>query len=292
MSVQSRIPISSLLGLLLLLFLSGCTQEDVLITGNEPPVTNNVPAIKIENYVNRLFIDLLGREPLDSELEQEAAFLRDAQLAESARLALILKLQTDTEFIEGDTSYQRAYHQHLYNLAKVRCLEGVSDQVLEQERNMADGDLEAQMALQAVLDAREDLQNGAITIEEMFGRMIYNRIYDQINMNTFNFVNATFDNLYWRYPTQAEFEAGFDMVEFNSTETLLGQTGSSKTDYVEIIIHTREMFEGLIIWVYQQLLSRTPTTEETIELLEDFYNHRDIRLIQQHILVTDEYANF
>jgi hypothetical protein len=40
------------------------------------------------------------------------------------------------------------------------------------------------------------------------------------------------------------------------------------------------------------LLSRRPTTEETAELLNDFYQHRDIRIIQRHIMVTDEYANF
>ena len=26
-------------------------------------------------------------------------------------------------------------------------------------------------------------------------------------MNSFNFVNATFDNLFWRFPTNAEFDA-------------------------------------------------------------------------------------
>ena len=52
------------------------------------------------------------------------------------------------------------------------------------------------------------------------------------------------------------------------------------------------MFEGILIWAYQQLLSRRPTTAETFLLLEDFYTHRDIKLIQQHIMSSDEYANF
>jgi hypothetical protein len=277
--------------LFLALALGACTKETIIVGDNEPPIINNVPAIKIENYVNRIFIDLLGREPLDEEMEAEAQALRDAALSTDAREALLLKLQTDESFIEGDTSYQRAYHQHLYNLAKVRCIEGASDALLWQERNMAQT-LEDSMRLEAVIDSRIELQEGVITIEEMFGRMIYNNIYDQINMNTFNFVQASFDNLYWRYPTQAEFDAGFNMVEFEETVTFLGETGSSRDDYVEIITENQEMFEGLIIWVYQQLLSRRPTTEETAELLNDFYQHRDIRIIQRHIMVTDEYANF
>ena len=108
-------------------FLLSCKEETIVITDNQPPVVNNIPAIKIENYVNRLFIDLLGREPLDTEMASEVATLRAGDLSTSVRENLIVKLQTNTDFVEGDTSYQRAYHQHLYNLAKVRCLEGASE---------------------------------------------------------------------------------------------------------------------------------------------------------------------
>ena len=122
--------------------------------------------------------------------------------------------------------------------------------------------------------------------------MIYNKVYDAINMNTTNFVNASFDNLLWRYPTQTEFQAGFNMVEFSIPESFFGQTGTNRQDYVDIFINSREMFEGLIIWVYQQTLQRRPTTQETFVLLEDFYTHRDIRKVQRVVMVTDEYANF
>lgn len=274
-----------------LLFSSCWKEETVTITNNQPPIVNNVPAIKIENYVNRIFIDLLGREPLDNEMTAEVATLRQADLSTESREALIVKLQVDTNFIEGDTSYQRAYYQHLYDLAKIRTLEGVSEAQIGEFLSTTEV-LEDSMRLLKIYQSRTDMQSGEITIEEMFGRMIYNNVYDEINMNTTNFVNASFDNLLWRFPTQTEFQAGFNMVEFNISETFFGEIGTNRQDYVDIFINSREMFEGLIIWVYQQTLQRRPTTEETFVLLEDFYTNRDIREIQKVVMVTDEYANF
>lgn len=281
-----------LLILIIGIFFSSCwKKETVTIANNQPPIINNVPAIKIENYVNRIFIDLLGREPLNVEMAAEVAALRTADLSIAARETLIIKLQTATDFIEGDTSYQRAYYQHLYDLAKIRTMEGAS----EAEINLALASIEDpidSIRLEEVKASRIEMQTGILSIEKMFGRMIYNKVYDAINMNTTNFVNASFDNLLWRYPTQTEFQAGFNMVEFSIPESFFGQTGTNRQDYVDIFINSREMFEGLIIWVYQQTLQRRPTTQETFVLLEDFYTHRDIRKVQRVVMVTDEYANF
>jgi len=271
-----------------IVFLISCTkQELVVVPDNDAPLVNNVPRIKIESYVNRVFIDLLGREPLDEEMTLEVNTLKDARLSEIVRINLITKLQTGTDFIVGDTSYQRAYYQNLYNLAKIRCLEGASDRKLR-EFSLGD-DVER---VNAVLATRIDLQEENIQLHQAFARMVNNPVYDIINMNSFNFVNATFDNLLWRFPTNAEFDAGFDMVEDQRTATLFGQTGQDKVSYIQIITESKEMFEGLLIWSYQQLLSRRPSSEETSFLLDDFFQHRDIRLLQRQIMIGDEYANF
>ena len=271
-------------------FLS-CKKETVLIGDNNPPIVNNIPIVKIENYVNRVFIDLLGREPLDSELEIETLALREANLVKDARQLLIKKLQSSTDFVEGDTSYQHAYHQHLYRLAKGRCLEGASDADINDYIAGATNEEYIDRLIQ-VKKSKSDLQTGSITIEEMFGRMINNAVYDDINMNTFNFVRASFDNLLWRFPTNFEFQAGFNMVDFETEETLFGQTGNNREDYTEILINSREMFEGMVIWAYRQLLARNPDTVETVGLLDDFYADKDFTKIQIAIMVTDEYAGF
>ena len=270
-----------------------CTKDQtVLIPDNDAPLYNRVPSIRIENYVNRLFIDLIGREPLDEEMDREVQALKAAQLSTDAREVLIIKLQTGADFVPGDTSYAHAYYRHLYNLAKARCLEGISDErIVNEFLNISDDEGDS-LRLQSVLHARQELEAGKIKMNEVFTRMVYNAVYDQINMNSFNFVNATFDNLLWRYPTKSEFKEGYNMVEYNLSGSVLGRKGQNKGDYVAIFNESRELFEGIIIWTYQQLLARRPTSKETAVLLKDFYDHRDIRLIQRAVLVTNEYANF
>ena len=282
---------TKLCGIVILLIAISCQKETIHVPDNDAPIINNVPAIKIENYINRVFIDIVGREPFDEEIATELQALKDGKLSKESREALIVKLQTNTDFIEGDSSYTQAYHQHLYDLAKIRCLEGTSDVYMQNKINNADDPADA-LRLQLVLSSRKDMQNGSIKYNEVFGRMIYNLVYDEINMNTFNFVNASFDNLLWRFPTNAEFQEGYEMVEYNNSATIFGQVGQNKTDYVNIFSNSREMYEGMIIWSFQQNLSRRPTTEETASFLSDFINHKDIKIIQRQIMLTDEYANF
>lgn len=294
--------------LLLLLISFSCRKEVIIVPDNKAPDYSGVPLVKIQNYVNRTYIDLLSREPLDIEMAAEVAALQRDSLSTTARLAMIVRLQTDTLFIEGDTSYQRAYYQNLYNLAKARCLEGAGDDEILSEaglflngafRDSLDGDWEGYARniqeynkLLQVLYGRQDLQQGNLTYADFFRRITFNAIYDKIHMNTLNFVNATFDNLLWRYPTKEEQLTGFRMIELNTPGIIFGRQGANKEDYITILTESREMYEGLIIWAYRQLLSRPPTSQETALLLEDFVAHKDFRLIQRHIMLNDEYAQF
>ena len=275
--------------LLTLSFMASCSKETILVEGNDPPFSNPTPAVRIESYINRMYIDLLGREPTDEELQRDFDTLKSNERDLSARLALVTQLQSATDFLIGDTSYTQAFHYNVYNQMKIRCLEGVSDKFISDRLG---GDFLVNERLQKVLDVPGELQAGTINIQEAFGRLVFNAIYDDINMNSFNFVNASFDNLLWRFPSQNEFNAGFNMVDRNRSDLLFGQAGQNKEDYINILIASREMSEGIIIWIYEQLLARRPRTEETIALLDDFQNHQDVKQLYQQVIISDEYANF
>jgi hypothetical protein len=291
-----------------LLTLAACTDELVVVDGNTPYSTFNISDIKIANYVNRLYIDLIGREPLDDELTLTVDRLKAGGLKREVRDSIIQVLTTDTTFRENEFSYKAAYVQNLYNLAKVRCLEGSSDGDINMRigilRNGAlqdslegnwDGYYEKQNQIrrnQAVIDSRQALYDGLIAYHQMYAFMIDNSIYDQINMNTFNYVRATFDQLCWRLPTEQEFNAGFDMIQFNETEELFGELGSNKNDYIRILTESNEMLEGMVIWAFQVFLSRPPSPAEVVTLLPEYNSTKDINRLIAQILVTDEYANF
>lgn len=288
--------------------LIGCSKDPEIVPDNDAPYYSEVSDLLIENYINRVYIDQIGREPFDSEMNSERETLKAADLSSEARETMILKLQSNTDFIEGDISYKHAYYNRLYEQCKARFMEAASNAEIQEVMGPIAGGIlpdslngnwegiysrRQQLAkLQAVLDSEEDYFNGSIEIKDMCGAMINNAVYDEINMNTFNFVNASFDNLFFRYPSQAEFYAGFNMIEYNQPATILGQPGQNKDEYVEILTNSREFYEGLIVWSYQILLAREPSTAETNELMIDLFQDHDLRKVQRAIMVTDEYAHF
>lgn len=286
-----------------------CTKERVnVITDNEPISVTNISRLKIENYVNRLFIDLVGREPLKTELQEEVDTLRFNELSRESRLRLIQKLMNDDSFREDEESYKAAFILNLYNLAKVRCLEGVADDEIKQfmgilefgaKVDSIEGNWDAFYSkqneirkYQNLLDSKDFLYQGHITYNQMFAYVVNNGVYDRINMNTFNFVRAVYDELLFRLPTDAEFDTAFEVVENGRAGTAFGRYVANKEDFIEALTESPAMMEGLIHWAFQVFLNRFPTPREMVTLLPEFIRNRDIRYIIQQIAVTDEYASF
>lgn len=290
------------------LLLGACKPDLAIMENNKAPAYDKVPTVVVKNYVNRLFIDLIGREPLDAEMDSLSTLLKNDNLHTETRLAIVRDLQFDTTFIEGDSSYTIAYFKRFYDLCKVRLLEGLSNGEINQRIGIyqsgyvkdslngnTEGMAEKQVAidkLEAIKKAEEEYRHGEIELKEVYRRMIDNSFYDFINMNTFNFVNATFDDLYHRYPTQHEFDVAFDIIEYNQSSLIFGEPAQNKEDYINILTDTREFYQGMIIWAYKTLLSREPTSYETLDLMEDFIEDHDFQKVQQQIVITDEYANF
>ena len=290
-----------------LLALAACKKETELVPDNQPPDYHGIATVVTANYVNRLFIDLVGREPLDVEMAAEVAALESASLSQTSRAALVNKLMTSTAYLEDDSSYTNKYFMRQYELCKARCLEGASDDIVDgaisnaQQAALADslagntsGANESNLELQRLLAlkrARTEYRDGLIGIDEVMRRMVFNSIYDVINMNSFNFINATFDNLLFRYPAQAEFDASYAMVDGNTAAVLFTQSGQNKSDYTGIIASTPEFWEGMVRWSYRTFLGREPSTFETYQAMSGLQNDHDLLKVQRNILTTDEYAN-
>jgi len=303
--------ISLIFAMLIIVAVSSCKKDKIegdKIGNNDVPYYDGIATVLVQNYVNRLFIDIIGREPLDAEMEIEVNKLVVAKYALEARDSLIIMLQEDENFIVGDSSYKSAYYNRLYELFKVKMLEGASDGDLNRERGMIYGNLRRDsMAgdwfnlalnwakvhkLDAVLAIDKDYKNGKIEVRDAFARLLDNAIYDRINMNTFNFVNASFNDLFNRYPSPIEFDRAFDIVEYNKQSIIFGESASNKWELIQILVNSREFYEGIIRWSYGTLLSRDPGTDELETSMNSFYFDHDLQKLQLSILRTDEYANF
>ncbi|NNC96052.1 MAG: hypothetical protein HKN92_10855 [Chitinophagales bacterium] len=289
--------------------LTSCKQDEVLIPGNNPPGSNAVSSIIIENYVNKCFIDLLGREPIDDEMVQESSLIKEGGLADSVKLALVQKLQFDSNWVEGDSSYHIAYNRRLYDISKVRMVEGISDGDLNTSIGIFSFQLESDSLsgdsagvarwrdeikeLRRVLRLQYQFRSYKISISEVFRRLIDNSVYDEINMNTFNFINATFDNLYYRFPTTDEFDNSWTMIEDNSSVILLGRNGHNRGDYMDIVTSSEEFYEGLIRWQFETLMGREATADESLTLLKLLLQEGyTFQQLQQYIMIDEDYSNF
>ena len=294
---------------ILIFFLSiSCEREDNIIPNNNVPYYAEIPTLLLENYVNRCYIDLLGREPLDDEMIQDVQFLRDNEVTIESRDNLLYKLQFDTTFIEGDSSYNQAYFHRFYDLVKVRLIEGASNSYINSENanwlfeyqkdSIAGNMINAYKRLleynklNDILKSEKQYKNGTISIIEVHRRMICNSIYDNINMNTFNYINAVFDNLLFRYPTNYEFDECMLMIDDNSTQLLMGSSGNCKLDVATIICNSDEFYEGLVNWTYITFLGREADAPERDELMNDLIINNDYQKIQRSIMSSDEYAHF
>lgn len=301
---------NKILPALFLLLFASCKKEEVIVfSGNTPPPYAEIPLIKIENYVNRLFIDLIGREPTNAEMAAETNTLRQAGLSTEARTSLIQKLMFAEIPSPGTTeTYTDAYFRKLYEDQKARFLEGASEGALLEEYGLWRGiavldslngdmlgyelfNLEA-TKVERVLQSRLELQQALITIDIMCKRMMYNSYYDNINMNSFNFINASFDDCLYRFPTSSELDGVYPAIELNLPGVLFGQAIGNKDDYLNVLTGSSEFREGMIRWCYRSLLSRDPSSFEVMQASSASALHGTIQPVQQLILITDEYAGF
>lgn len=295
--------------LTLIIICAACKKEEqVVFPDNDIPPYSEIPTIRVQNYVNRIYIDCLGREPIDVEMDADVAYLEENVLDLESREFLLDKIMFDQNWIAGDSSYNYAYFFKVYEDTKARLLEGSSDGFVQAEYNLyyfqalADSingnflDYQRNLAeankLAAVMTSREEYRSNEITIDEMYSRMMNNSIYDAINMNTFNFVNASFDDLYYRFPTTAEFDNAYEIIENNAPATIFSLVASNKVEYLDILTTTDEYEEGLIRWAYLSLLAREPSSNEVFDLIQDFTISYDLQYIQKKIMKTDEYAGF
>jgi len=191
-----------------------------------------------------------------------------------------------TAFVPGDTSYAHAYNQKFYNDNKARFLEGTSENIIISEYNTyyyiaiqdsLNGNMlgyELQMAeankLKDLYLSKRDLREGTINVVEMCRRMSFNLIYDEINMGSFNYINSCFDNMLYRYPTEAELAMCEPAVESSLGGQLFGIIISSKAEFLNALLLSEEYHEGMIRWVYLSLLSREPTSAEVYTLMNRY----------------------
>lgn len=275
-----------------LLFL-GCKKDDelIVIPNNQAPPDYTISSIVKENYINKVYISVLGRKPEAMELNSGLSYINQHNLSDSDRIAFL-----DEVFAKP------TYNQRLYEIASVKLLTSFDTTAITQTIStfqflLTDSAyasvfdiLNMEIArLQQLKNIPADLNNGTLTTIGMHRRLINNYFYDQINMGTENFIVSTFQHFMDRYPTDNELEQSSNMVNGLSAVIFFNQ-GNTKGQYMDIILTTDNYFESEVRELYLRYLFRQPTSIEMTKYATEYKTQLNYKKLQKTILSLNEYV--
>lgn len=272
--------------------LSSCNKDDFeYIEGNTPPPDNTIETVTKENYVNKLYISVLGRQASDAEYEAGLVIVNKNNLSEENRKELVDLVMMNNEYYHNEFETIR---EDVLNSADTSDFTLFKQIFIDSKETTDDPNLieafdyfiERLNLLQAVIP---ELENQNINFIEVQKRCVLNHFYDDINMGTENFVVSLYQNFLFRYPTASELEAASEMVD-GTQSTVFYQLGRSKEDLVDIFLSSNEYIEGQIRTAFLRFLFREPTSEELASMSVAYKADFDFKAMQKRILILDEYV--
>ena len=282
---------SGIFFIIVIVLFSACKKyETDTISGNVPPPDGTINNVTVENYVNKVYISVLGRKPDSVELNSGMSVLTKNNLSAANR----------TQFLDSVFNHPE-YYDHLYNTALSDLLNSLDTNNIPQYLAIFQPLLLDSAYIQSWNQLRfeitrldsmrvipTELKSGAINAIEMQKRCINNYFYDQINMGAANFVISSFLHFLNRAPTTNELTQGENIVN-GTPGTLFLQVGQSKQDYLAIFFSSLNYFEGEAVLLYNKYLFRNPTSVEMTNAATKFQSILDYIQLQKDILSTNEY---
>ena len=278
--------------LLPIIFLISCAPEPevIIVPDNTAPPDFSVPEVAKENYINKIYIALLGRKPTNSEFLTGLATLENDNVSVNSRKTFI------DAVIDNP-----GYSLRMYEVARTEMLNNVdtaditfrialydallSDPAYEPFYDLLLFEIERLTDLKY---APQKLANGEIDRIDMHRIMINNPIYDEINMGTQNFVLSVFEYFLGRYPTAAEELVSIQMVD-GLNVIVFGKEGNSKADFMEIFFDSDNYYEGQVINIYEDFLFRSPNSVEMSEGTKTYKNTGSYEELLKEILSKNEF---
>lgn len=275
------------------LFTIACKKkaELVEINGNQAPPDNTISSVVKENYVNKVYISVLGRKPDSTELANGLSFINENGLSVANRMNFL-----------DDVFSKPTYNQRLYEIESVKLLNSfdtaaINEQIAVYQFLLTDStyapyypQINIELGrLQQLKNVPADLNNGSLNTIGLHRRLINNYFYDQINMGTQNFVVSTFQHFLDRYPSDSELEQGKNMVNGLNSILFLTQ-GTTKDNYMDILLNTDNYFESQVRELYLRYLFRQPTSAEMVKYAASYKSDLNYKKLQKEILALDEYV--
>ncbi len=273
------------------LFGWACQKDDeIIVPNNVAPPDMTISNSTVQNYINRSYISLLGREPDSIEFSAAWSLLRTNNLSTSDRETFIELIISKNEYKRN--LYDRSRADLLNNLDTLQINQQIflfgmllQNPAFMQFWDLLQYEIDRLVLLRAV---PANLQANTLDVKGMHRICSDNYFYDQINMGSLNYVVSVFQHFLFRYPTMAELNSGISMVDGTSTILFL-QVGNSKADFADIFFNSRDYYEGQVRDLYHRYLFREPTSTEMTNHAVKYQNSGNYGQLQKDLLTTNEY---
>ena len=276
----------------LLLFCLSCAKDDaVYIDGNQAPPDGTIENITKENYVNKLYISVLGRQATSTEFTDGLAILDKNNLSTANRTELVDIVLSDDAYFHNEYRIIRGEVLNSLDTIEVpNYIQIYKNSLLKtNDQNQKDRLNEGLVKFYLMADIIPDLISGAINFNDVHYRCVFNPFYDQINMGTENFVVSMYQNFFYRYPTTSELLTSSNMV--NGVQTIMFfKVGQTKEDFINYFLGSDEYYEGQIRLAYLRFIFREPTDVEATSMAGLYKADLDYKAMQKRILISDEYV--
>ena len=281
-----------LLPLLLIIGLAACTKTETnVVPNNVPPPDHTIDSATIVIYLNKTYINMLGRKPVGAEQSAAMAQLRAHNFSLADRQAFVQTLFAKPEY--NRTLFVNAVTQYLNNFDSfqvVNLIAILAYDTTQQANASIKGLLLFEIArLDTLQNTLNGMNSGLVDYRGMMRTIANNYAYDQINMGTQNFVTSTFQNFLLRYPTASELYNSETMVNSGTAELFLS-VGQSKSDYVNIFFGSDDFIQGQVQLMFQNYLFRKPTSAEFAYYANIYKSTNDYKKLQTAVFTMDEYA--
>ena len=280
------------LSLLISFTFSSCKKtEEVAIANNTSPTDKTISELTKKNYVNKVYISVLGREPDITELNSDLALLNTDNFSVTKRNEFVLKVLNKPGYDFRNFTVAMDETLNGTDTSNMNEFIAIFSSLLSNTSYMSQWPAIAAELHKLILlhNLPAALEGDSIDIIGMHKRCVYNYFYDQINMGTANFVTATFQNFCFRYPTDNELNNCIAMVD-GQNSSLFFQTGNSKQDFMDIFFNSDNYFEGQVRELFLRYLFRVPTSEEMSLYTLQYKSNHDYKALQKRILSLDEYV--
>lgn len=289
-----RLNLIIIIGISLILF--SCSKEsdnEINIKKEDLKEDTLISQVRMEAFVQRVYIDLLGRKPLSFEVNNALVKLGTSDASKESRVEIISSILGTEEYFDK---------LYLYNVSEY--LNGADQNILDEQHllyeyikqlGIQDNNIIMIEAAQQAIDNLDSLivtptrlKQKVFSEDEMQKRLCNNVIYDEINMGVPNFTFSVFESFLFRAPTIQEWQNAQNICN-TIGGVIFGINGQTKPDFLDIMFSSDHYFEGKVINAYLRFLGRVPISSEqhsnTIKLSGD----KDFEALYLNILSSQEY---